>query len=455
MPWEKTENEIRHRLHDPDNYSECKSKNITAGVRMIYCKKKNQDDWEAQALRFDKEKFTLAEAKAWLKDHKDSFSEVKSDNNDPKEIIMKVNQYAEIEGLEIFKAGTAESKEYSATDLDNMVSNLGAGGHDAPVVISHDENQNLLKASGLLAAGWVKKLYRQGMSLFADLRDVPAVVADLIKKKAIAKRSVEIYNDYVDDGGKHFGKVIRRLAFLGGDIPRIKNLSDHLALYGEEEADAQEVKVVSFSEINETIEGELKRHEFDDQKDLFKDTIGAFAEDNNQEQEENTMTPEEQKKIEDAAVQKFAEDFAKIHGKTPEEFAADAATQKLQARKQEIENFCEGLKQQGLAPKITDAFKSLMLKNEKFENFAEGESFDKGLNQLMTDLAAAVKDGSAYVNFAEQGKTDEKTADVDIKKYGEEAVGVELLQKAKAYQAEHKVSFGEAMIAVSQEKPKK
>lgn len=75
MPWDEKENEIRHRLKNPDLYSECRSKDITEGVRIIYCKRKDADKWEAQALRFDKKKFSVEKAKEWFEKHKDSFSE--------------------------------------------------------------------------------------------------------------------------------------------------------------------------------------------------------------------------------------------------------------------------------------------------------------------------------------------------------------------------------------------
>lgn len=75
MPWEKTENELRHRLKEPEQYDTCRSKKITEGVRIIYCKRKDSDKWEAQAVRFDLEKFDMESAKKWMSEHKDSFGE--------------------------------------------------------------------------------------------------------------------------------------------------------------------------------------------------------------------------------------------------------------------------------------------------------------------------------------------------------------------------------------------
>ena len=401
---------------------------------------------------------------------------------------MNIDEYAEIKGLEIFKIDTAETKDYTEVDLENMVAKANL--HEAPVVIGHDENQDLLRNSGLLSAGWIKKIYRQGKSLFADLRDVPKVVADLIRKRAIAKRSVEIYNDFVDDAGNHHGKVIRRLAFLGGDIPRIKSLSDHLALYGEQAP--ADVTVINFSEINETIEGELKRREFDEKcdaiywtfrdklwqafsnqessdeqkkeaisalidefnsllKESFKKTIGTFTE---TKIETEVKVEKEKEKIEKAAVQKFTEEFAKNYGKTPEELAAELETIRLNGIKQEVKTFCENLLKEGLAPKIVNAFSNLYLRAIGVEKFAEGESLAQGLNQFMTDLAAAVKDKSIYVEFSERGKVDDPQVMENVEKklrgFSEGAIDLELTKKVIAYQVKHKCSFEEAYAKVTQ-----
>ena len=62
-------NEIRHRISDPDKYSEFRRKEITNGVSIILGKLKNDDKWETQAYRFDKEKFTMEQARKWIQDN--------------------------------------------------------------------------------------------------------------------------------------------------------------------------------------------------------------------------------------------------------------------------------------------------------------------------------------------------------------------------------------------------
>lgn len=73
--WEQTENEIRHRLKDPAQFDTCRRKDITKGIATIFCRKKDDGSWHAQALRFDKNVFSLPQAKKWVADHPDAFKE--------------------------------------------------------------------------------------------------------------------------------------------------------------------------------------------------------------------------------------------------------------------------------------------------------------------------------------------------------------------------------------------
>jgi len=43
---------------------------ITSGVIRVACRLKDSTKWATQSYRFQKTKFTAAEARAWLKEHK-------------------------------------------------------------------------------------------------------------------------------------------------------------------------------------------------------------------------------------------------------------------------------------------------------------------------------------------------------------------------------------------------
>ncbi len=73
--WEETENEIRHRVREPELFSEfrhIKIKKDKPRVNAIYGKLKEKDEWKIQALRFPKaDDWTVASAKEWVKAHPD------------------------------------------------------------------------------------------------------------------------------------------------------------------------------------------------------------------------------------------------------------------------------------------------------------------------------------------------------------------------------------------------
>lgn len=72
-----------------------------------------------------------------------------------------------LEGVEVFAAGCWNQDCYDEGDLDSMVDAFEKVGFRPPVKLGHDSK------SGDRAYGWVKKIYRKGKKLFADLVDIP------------------------------------------------------------------------------------------------------------------------------------------------------------------------------------------------------------------------------------------------------------------------------------------
>lgn len=82
-PFEVTTNEIRYRVKSPRKFSKksFRRKNISKGVSLVVgCPKGKYSSkakrckvgTRAQALRFDRDHFTLAEARRWVARHKRS-----------------------------------------------------------------------------------------------------------------------------------------------------------------------------------------------------------------------------------------------------------------------------------------------------------------------------------------------------------------------------------------------
>lgn len=87
MPgFEVKEKYIFYRIRDPNRYDTCRWEPLSEaqGIAMIYCKLKGEEKWEKQSLRFDREKWTLPQARKWVNEHKGSFSEaaVVDENDD-------------------------------------------------------------------------------------------------------------------------------------------------------------------------------------------------------------------------------------------------------------------------------------------------------------------------------------------------------------------------------------
>lgn len=154
----------------------------------------------------------------------------------------------EITGREIFRAGTFYGRKYTEADLDAIANNtnelIAAGKHRAPSKLGHDDAQTFAKINGLPAVGWVSRVFRKGASLFADFVDVPAIVAKAIKEKLYNSVSSEIYLD--EHAKREFGvkgPVLRAVAWLGADIPKVKGMTPLAALLDDSEDEVAIVRL--------------------------------------------------------------------------------------------------------------------------------------------------------------------------------------------------------------------
>jgi hypothetical protein len=128
--------------------------------------------------------------------------------------------------VEVFASGVWQGDVYTIRDLDDMVRNFHAlyPQVEPPVKIGHDDLQEF---SGVPAVGWVVDLYREGPKLFADLEQIFPDIADLIDAGAYKKVSAEIYpRGEPPEGVKATGYVFKAVAFLGGELPHLKHLSE-------------------------------------------------------------------------------------------------------------------------------------------------------------------------------------------------------------------------------------
>ena len=116
--------------------------------------------------------------------------------------------------IEIFKAGKqtdsqGREKDFTAADLDKIVSSYNPANHEAPVVIGHPQEN-------APAWGWVEGLKREGQVLLAKFKDLVPEFVDLVKQGMFKKRSISLYPDL----------SLRHVGFLGAVPPAVKGLAD-------------------------------------------------------------------------------------------------------------------------------------------------------------------------------------------------------------------------------------
>ena len=163
------------------------------------------------------------------------------------------NTDQDLTGVEIFKAGTyqvtnaAGEKQnvvYTADDVKQLAENgnslLDGSHYEAPAKLGHSENQKISHEAGLPAAGWVTRLYSKGSKLLADFKQVPAKLAEAIRRGRYKYVSSEIYDP--EDTERNFGEfgvkgfTLRAVAFLGADVPVVKGLSPLMLAAGADGA---------------------------------------------------------------------------------------------------------------------------------------------------------------------------------------------------------------------------
>jgi hypothetical protein len=144
--------------------------------------------------------------------------------------------------MDLFASGKYRGKRYTVADLDQIVRNfveLGPNARipllDPPCVLGHEETQEYLDRSDLPSAGWVTRLWVEKYmgpnktiegTLRGTIEGVPTAIASLIRNGRYRKTSAEIYDDFTDDFGNTYGKALRRVAFLGAEVPQVKRVGD-------------------------------------------------------------------------------------------------------------------------------------------------------------------------------------------------------------------------------------
>src|SRR5262249_29981256 len=131
-----------------------------------------------------------------------------------------------LDPVDVFAAGTHGGTLYTLAHLDEMARNFAELSPRRPVwvALGHSEHQPELRALGLRWAGRAQRLWRWGDGRGGRGVGVPDAVAELIRRRSYARVSAEAWEDFAE-GGRRLGRVLRRVALLGGELPALKGLA--------------------------------------------------------------------------------------------------------------------------------------------------------------------------------------------------------------------------------------
>lgn len=343
-----------------------------------------------------------------------------------------------IKGVEIFSAGTWNGDAYTIEDLNEMVrafteNSVGARPH---LKIGHDPKQTvakeLMKTDGMPALGWIERLYVQGEKLVADFSDVPDKVFSLVQKKAYRKVSSEIFHN-IKIGEKKYKKMLAAVALLGADMPGVMNLSDIMSSYaafgdGYDKLSVYEIDFISESKENQKQGEQMEKTANEIKLELEKER----AEQENAELKEFRAQAEKEK----ADAEK---ELAEL-----KEFKAKAEKEKLellaQAEEARIEAFATSLVTDKLASPAMKPLVVALLGAEKKEYSVKVQDKETKLSKedLLKETLKLFK-AASEVNFEESS---------EFAMDGMKGKEDEMDKKAKAYMAENKCSYGQALKAV-------
>lgn len=320
------------------------------------------------------------------------------------------------DGIEIFAAGTrtddaGNTWTITEADLQASVAAYDPKLHEAPLTIGHPAND-------APAYGWVAKAAMQpGGRLVVDTKDVEPQFAEMVAQRRFPKRSTAFYTPDHPQNPKPGVWYLRHVAFLGAQPPAVKGLRD--PQFAEKEANPKGLVFFSESTINQ------QEHDMDKELQAKAEAAEKAAA---EEKAAREKAEKEAKEAKDKLAQ-FAEEQRKQTHASHVAFAESMASEA---------QGCKILpKDKGALVATLDALATLQP-----VEFSEGDMKRTVTPlQFVKDLVAG---GKGQVQFGEHApgtaggsRLTKDSSDADIDK------------AAKAYAAEKKVNYAEAVTAVT------
>lgn len=372
--------------------------------------------------------------------------------------------------IEVFKAGAwtdsaGRTRTWTQEDIERIYQ--ASVDKDFPAVIGHPKDNSP-------AWGWKGGIKKEVGSIWVRFKDLVPEFVEMVNKKMFPNRSVALNPDY----------SIRHVGFLGAVAPAVKGLAP-IALAAEEPLaviefsdHADRIRAVGgiFGRLREWIIEKFGAEAADKavpgfEIDYLKTAMpeeeskpSTYSHPSQGEKEEAmTITEEElSQKLREQEAQ-FSAKIASIEEarkKKEEELAkkeAEIAAKEADLKRKEISNFCEGLKREGkFLPAwekmgIVAFMESLDAQPTEIE-FSEGKKETPGafFRRFLSEMPKRVE-------FEEIATTDKEIGGAagtgqEFSDSGKTQVDPDRLalhNKAVAYQRQHKVSYVDAVKAVS------
>lgn len=321
--------------------------------------------------------------------------------------------------MEIWSAGTYNGDTYTEADLEAMARSFDdlKGEYKPYVKLGHDSSQKLLQEDGYPAAGWVTNVRRVGSRLYADIKQIPKRLAEMIDAKAYGRFSPEIWWN-MKHNGKTYSRVLKAVALLGADVPANPTLADWITLYAKDFTDAD----LKAYHINEDSIMDLKlQQSFDELKAAHEKALTQLAE-------------------KEKAYSQVSADLEKVEA---EKFAAqvDAAWKSRSGKK--------------ILPKLEHAFKALCYSDktkEKVYSYSEKDEKKELKYSSAFDLACQFVDAMPEIKL--QGTLTQYADSSEIQTAGIDANDDEALDRqVRAYMGAHPEvkSYSAALKIVAKE----
>jgi hypothetical protein len=416
-----------------------------------------------QAVRYPKGSFSADKAKADCSRLGGTFEQAKKasmteDEIYVEELILKYAELIEPEGegetgellgQPVAITGKWKGHDFTEDDLDEMIRYFEdlseTEKRNIHVKLGHGD-QSIVRNSGLVSVGWVKRLYRKGIELFADMTAIPRMVLRMIKNKTLKELSPEVGINFTDNTtGKTYRKIIDAVALLpwgNSKHKAMKTLKDLGSLYADE-GDNVEIEAGSLVlNMSETAYMTEEEPEDKTKKSKKEDSMGELEK------------LQEEIKEKDAKIETFKEQEKELEdlknknkelAEANEKFAEDKSKLEKEKKTIEVEKFMEDNKTK-ITPAIKSRVKALLLHEdtEEIEYFdEENESHKSSVPEV---IKSVIKDLPNIVDYEEKSELGE------ISTGGVDETDAKLKAKVEKYRKEHKIeSFTEAFNQMQSE----